>query len=151
MDRLRLNRVALLVGAVALAVSLFLTWREAAEGFFGSIDQYRATEENGWERWTLLDIALALLAAAFVALAAGLGRLPQDVLWVVMGGATLAVVCILVSGFDAVVATDPSQGEVVLADSAEGPVVALAAIALGIVALIPLVAAPRADPPPRAA
>jgi phosphatidylglycerophosphate synthase len=96
--RLRVGEWITALAGVVLLVSLFLPW-------YGAADAVAATEVSGWEALALLDIVLALIAAAAVALAVitAAQRLPAVPLtlntFVVWAG-MLAVVVVLVRVID---------------------------------------------------
>jgi hypothetical protein len=129
------SRFGLLLGAVALVVSLFLPWREPAEGLFafGALDRLEALDQNGWERWEAFDIALTVLAAAFVAHAA-LPRPPQWLTYALAGGAAASAVLLVATAFDEET-VGVAGGQAALLEPQLGPAVALAALVLAFFAL----------------
>ncbi len=139
------------VAALLLVASLFMVWRLPG-GFVVSLwddpgvhprIDLGLPNENGWERWRALDIALAVLACALLvttivrhrALAAAVGC-----------GALATGAYVLLTAFGRPQRTDlfvqTSSGLQMRAGP--GPYLALAALGLAVLALIPLLRAPRA-------
>ena len=132
--RLEAISIALLLAAVALAVSLFLTWREPDGVFFGALDLIAS--QDGFARWKLLDVGLLALAAALAVLAflrATSRRVPRALGAVVAGAAVLAAACVAIAALDR---DSVEVGTTVFEVSpGPGPVVALGALLVAIVAL----------------
>ena len=125
---------ALVLAAVALAVSLFLTWREPDGMFFGALD--RVVAQDGFARWKLLDGGLLVLAAglALLAFLRATGRaVPRVLAAVVAVAAVLAAICVAIAGLDRESVTFGST--VFTVSPGPGPWVALAALVGAIVAL----------------
>lgn len=126
------TRILLFGAAALIVVSLFLDWAGPDGGvLFGALD---LAYENGWERLGGLDIALALLAVA-LAVAAAVARRPRPVALVLAAACVVAVAAVLIGGL----LLEPDGAD----RAVQGPLVALAGLALGIVALAPLVRRPR--------
>jgi len=125
--------LVLLLAGATLAASLFLTWREPAEGLilFGAVDRIEALSENAWEHWAALDVVLAVVAAALVVTAVWANR-TLDV--GVGAAALLAAGWIALAAFGSEPVDLPAFG-VGTVEAGPGPLLALAALAVGVAAL----------------
>jgi hypothetical protein len=93
----RVSAALLAAGSVAVFASLFLHWYRVGEHFvvlFGALDRIPFLK-SGWELLSVLDLALAAIAAGGLVLAALIPRLARSLLVAyafVAGGGIIAVV-----------------------------------------------------------
>ena len=133
-------RLLLVAAAVLLAGSLFLRWTEPADALvlFGPLDELEedldALRRTGWEELDLLDVLLAALAALLAA--AAVLRFDRREL------AAVALLCLVAAGGVVAEGLVADRGSATLAVGAvsaraalAGPLVALVALALAILAL----------------
>lgn len=144
-----LGATARVVAALLLIASLFSVWRLPTFESFGDVESggyflifYPTwppdlgsvlnlglgddSFQDGWERWRLLDVALVALALGLVSTTVFRRRALAALMIL---GALAAGTCISLTGLDS---------------GSPGPYIALAALALAIVALAPLLRRPRA-------
>jgi hypothetical protein len=122
-------------GGVTLAVSLFLPWARPGDFivFFGDVERLDL-QLSGWELWDWADAVLLALAAGLVGLALP-GRPPRALLAVALVLVAAAIAVVIGHGFDDQEVSAPGAAATVTR-SAEGPWVALAALAAAALGLL---------------